>query len=719
MNRVKGRLEWVLFGGLAIAALVLYASTLTRGLLQGDALDLQTAMVTLGVPHATSYPLFTMLGWVWVHLVPWGEAATRASLLSALFGALTVAMVYRLALDLTGRHLAALAGAISLGLSYVFWTQTSIAEVYTLNTLLLTLVLAFLWRWEAEQGGPRSPRYLLLAALVYGLGLAHHRLMALLLPALLLYVWQVDRQVWRNRRLLLRLALLVGVGLSLYLYVPWRKLPEGATLWEVVWSDILGADFVILLGRPIDRLGVLWSIPRQEFSYLGLALAAIGAGTLLVRPSSRKRAVLLLLTYASPVLLCLVYWVPDPEVFLTPCFVVIALWIAVGTAAVARRMGPRLATAGESLAVLLALLLLTNLPRVRAYTLAAPGDYDEQARQILAYGFEPGAVVQADWETATAMRYVQAVDGMQPDLSIVRLRLGLRPEYERLLARLDRGQVVYFPLTEGLSLTRFPAGYTLAPVDGRFLRATRGDTGYESVDKAIAPPVNLLGYRTGEQALTLFWQAHGPLETDYATFVHFFDSELLPLGQADKQGVAEGSYIFPTSRWGKDQVVQDVFPAAPPTTAYVRTGMYSLSGQTIQPLGRAVVFLLDSPSLEEVPHRLGVSLGERVVLWGYELSEEGDGVRLVLYWGSRGEFDQDYTVFVHLTENEQIVYQVDRQPLGGFYPTSMWREGQVVRDVYHLSAPPAGAEIRVGMYDPRTMQRLPRADVDADYVIVK
>jgi hypothetical protein len=107
------------------------------------------------------------------------------------------------------------------------------------------------------------------------------------------------------------------------------------------------------------------------------------------------------------------------------------------------------------------------------------------------------------------------------------------------------------------------------------------------------------------------------------------------------------------------------------------------------------------------------------MLLGYETHHDGDTMRLTLYWGSEARSSQDYTVFVHLVQGEQIVAQRDQQPLAGFYPTSMWRDGEIVKDVYALPVPLVGTEIRVGLYDPHTMQRLPRADADIDYVIIK
>jgi hypothetical protein len=391
----------------------------------------------------------------------------------------------------------------------------------------------------------------------------------------------------------------------------------------------------------------------------------------------------------------------------------------VGVATVAEWVGPRLRPVVEVLAVFAALLLLTNMPRLRAYAVAAPGNIRGRAEQILKYPFEPQAIIQADWETATALRYLQAVEGVRPDLAIERLQLGIESEYERLLSLLDSGQVVYFPDAEGFNLTRFSQNYALVPVEGGLLRVTRDDSGYIKTDKAIAPEVSLRGYRTNAHNLTLYWQVHEGMEENYASYVHFFDADLQPIGQADKEAMREGSYIFPTSRWRVGQVVQDNFISPPPSTAYVRAGMYTLGEGGIQSFGRAVVFTLQSPSLADVPNRLDVSLGGQVMLWGYELDQDGEALRLVLYWDGQGNPSQDYTVFVHLVNGEQIVAQRDQQPLAGFYPTSMWRDGEIVRDVYSLPLPPVGTEIRVGLYDLDTMQRLPRIDADVDYVIIK
>ena len=66
-------------------------------------------------------------------------------------------------------------------------------------------------------------------------------------------------------------------------------------------------------------------------------------------------------------------------------------------------------------------------------------------------------------------------------------------------------------------------------------------------------------------------------------------------------------------------------------------------------------------------------------------------------------FDADYTVFIHLLDSEgQIAQQWDAPPTGGWYPTSFWAPGEVVRDGHELAFSPqlAPGEYRLilGLY---------------------
>jgi hypothetical protein len=89
-----------------------------------------------------------------------------------------------------------------------------------------------------------------------------------------------------------------------------------------------------------------------------------------------------------------------------------------------------------------------------------------------------------------------------------------------------------------------------------------------------------------------------------------------------------------------------------------------------------------------------------------------DVVTTALYWRASRTPDRDYTVTLQLWDDAgHVVRQVDQYPVAGFRPTSGWLTGEVVRDNYALTLPadlpPGFFRLALGIYDLRTMQRLP------------
>ncbi|NIO72177.1 MAG: hypothetical protein GTN71_24920 [Anaerolineae bacterium] len=117
-----------------------------------------------------------------------------------------------------------------------------------------------------------------------------------------------------------------------------------------------------------------------------------------------------------------------------------------------------------------------------------------------------------------------------------------------------------------------------------------------------------------------------------------------------------------------------------------------------------------------IPHRLDVTFGDKARLLGYEAGDEeirpGESVEVTLYWQSLAEMDRDYTVFVHLLdENDLVIAQRDTYPGLGTYPTRLWRVGDVFADRYVLTLPPTvfapcTGRFEVGLYDFASGERL-------------
>ena len=71
----------------------------------------------------------------------------------------------------------------------------------------------------------------------------------------------------------------------------------------------------------------------------------------------------------------------------------------------------------------------------------------------------------------------------------------------------------------------------------------------------------------------------------------------------------------------------------------------------------------------------------------------------------------DYTVFVQmLSQDGQLLAQIDQRPQAGQFPTSTWQPGDVIEDVYTFDPSAASGadqwdQIIIGFYD-ATQQRL-------------
>ncbi|MCL4490057.1 MAG: hypothetical protein M1570_18290 [Chloroflexi bacterium] len=90
-------------------------------------------------------------------------------------------------------------------------------------------------------------------------------------------------------------------------------------------------------------------------------------------------------------------------------------------------------------------------------------------------------------------------------------------------------------------------------------------------------------------------------------------------------------------------------------------------------------------------------------------------LQVVLYWRPTAKIEKDRTVFVHLASvDERVLAQQDSKPVGGTYPTTQWKPGELIVDSYDLKADlaPGTYSLFVGMYDPATLVRVPAVDVN-------
>lgn len=212
---------WIVFG----FTLGVYLLTMARTVSFWDCGEFIATSHSLGVCHPPGAPLYTLLAHLFCLLAPGPQwVALCSNLLSALASAFTAAFLFWTLHRLLGQRGCgpALVGALCYAFCDTAWFSAVESEVYALAMLIASAEVYSTVRWSQE----RSPRWLLLIALLAGLGACTHELTLLVLPAVgvaLLTARGGGRSSLREKAAvgLLALAFFI-VGLSPYLMVPLR-----------------------------------------------------------------------------------------------------------------------------------------------------------------------------------------------------------------------------------------------------------------------------------------------------------------------------------------------------------------------------------------------------------------------------------------------------------------------------------------------------------------
>ena len=586
-----------------LATLVCYLWTLQWGVngsqhpYTTDVGEIQNALPRWGTIHYPGYPLYSLLGSLFVTLLrPLGlEPAAGASLFSALWGVATVALIYALACEMGARPLLAALGAIAAGLSTSSWVYAVVAEVDTMGLALIVASLYFALRFGRY--GERGD--LLWLALVFSQGLAHQRTTLFLAPALLLLVWPRWRALGRGWPLTLGIILLAPLT---YLYLPIRAWMGADWTFGAVgtWRGFLSifldtkVDRVIAtpqgLGGWLSRAGTLAGLLHSD---LWLPILLLGLLALWLAHSQRE-ALALTLAWLPSVPLSLLIWEGSVSDALLAAKLPLAALCGVGLALAAEALAGWGRRAGPLLAALLLLGVAgaeayAHEPQVLAITRAAGAEQAiALAEQVAQPQGGPPTTFMALWGNRYwALAYAQAYHGQLAGLTLVDHNADL----QQIFARGDR------LLTFSETLYRLPLAWwderlghvsLSSPAPGIVEISPRPITAIpvppgESLDLENDIRILSAALAPGGQGvliLTVYWQAYRPPDADYSVAVHLLAQDP-PQGpddilvQADRNSPVDGWY--PTSRWTAGEIVRDCYPITVPPGSRpraVRLGMY-------------------------------------------------------------------------------------------------------------------------------------------------
>jgi Protein of unknown function (DUF2723) len=435
----------------AVGVVVNAAPGLMPGLGFWDTGEFQTVLPILGTAHPTGFPTYVILGFVAnILLTPFGEPAFRVTLVSLLAVAFAAAMTVTLVRRLTGSTAIAIAAGTGLAITPLVWANATRADPHPIHLAFIALLLVVLVTWEQKRraGAADADRWLVAAALVFGLAAGNHSLTLLFAPPIALFVLATEpRIVLRPRLIAACAAVLVASVVLVYLELPLRAGPFRAPLvyahpetWDGFWYVALAEQFRGALSDPLGnldaKLGTVIDMALSQFGPIALLIVPSGLATAWKRP---RYALLTGTAMVITLLFNTSYLNADISRYYLGPILIAWTWLAVVAASVARLLGRAAgwiarrsampvgnrmrAAFGTALSVGLAVALVAAPLSVSSSSrLEANRSYDTYAgswmHDVLA-ALAPNAVIVSWWSTSTALWYGQKVEGLRPDVRIV------------------------------------------------------------------------------------------------------------------------------------------------------------------------------------------------------------------------------------------------------------------------------------------------------------
>src|SRR5947207_3956814 len=461
-----------------LAALLLYGWTLAPTVTLTDSGELIVVAQGLGVAHPPGFPLWVILA----HLasrVPLGNIAVRINFSSALFAALASAMLALVVAELmiTIPYLLrpkkksapqkkkrenprfadlliwapALGAGLLMAFSRTLWSYATIAEVYTLNTLLILIVLFLMLRWRryvlVDRSGTGSAitihdRWLYVAALVFGLALGvHHVTVGLILPALGILVYRTEGlRFFTGRRLVYAALISIGAWVAVYAYLPFAASRSPVINWgnprslQEIWWHITGRQYRVFFSFSPNIMGGQFiefcRMLLREFGFVWLPLLLVLAFAGFVTAYRRDRTGFwfLLFIVIADLAYALTYEIAeDKDAYYLPTFIAIAIaagfgirWLIQLTLSKSILVERSYWVAGIAVLLSSATALAANWPfnNRRHYLIAH--DYVENLLSTI----EPnGLLLTQDWQVVSPMLYAQEVEQRRPDVKVVDVNL--------------------------------------------------------------------------------------------------------------------------------------------------------------------------------------------------------------------------------------------------------------------------------------------------------
>ncbi|MGH9856583.1 MAG: protein O-mannosyl-transferase family, partial [Acidobacteriota bacterium] len=321
-------------------------------------------------------------------------------------------------LYVTGRTLlgprarfAAVTVALLFAFSQTFWSQAVIAEVYTLNALILICIFYLLIRWERD--GALWP-----VALCAGLGLTVHPLQALFFPGWIYFIYRSPRRANIDYEQIKKSIAVFAAALCLHFYpllrskanppLDWGN-PENLKNWIAYITAAQYRDrmFSVPFSTVLENAGQGFRLLLNQLTPWLILLPIAGATVLLKK--QKRLFIVTLLPAVLTFLYAINYDIPwEIDVYYIPIVLVSTLWILWLLSLIPQKFS-------YALPLLAAIPLILNFHHNDRSKNTIALDY---GIDLLSTAPEKSALILPQTDAAFTVLYLTAAEQKRNDLSV-------------------------------------------------------------------------------------------------------------------------------------------------------------------------------------------------------------------------------------------------------------------------------------------------------------
>ncbi len=247
------------------------------------------------------------------------------------------------------------------------------------------------------------------------------------------------------------------------------------------------------------------------------------------------------------------------------------------------------------------------------------------------------------------------------------------------------------------------------------------------VNQTFDDTVTLLGYTLDSDVITadnpfgirLYWKLEQATDAEYRPVVQLVNLNISNSWAVSQPLEFEGGKLADISleQFMSDSHRLRLFDDAPPYVAQLSIQLQRIDADQARTTslddGRDRLVLPEIIPIDKLsePYKgqsQNIEFEDILMLHCIGLGMENEQFEIDMIWQVKKTPALDYQMFVHgLNAEGEIVHQVDVSPLSGLYPTSLWRESQVLYDTVGLAFEESIMTIAVGLYNPADFVRVP------------